>query len=182
MNSIFHKKLDEFMIIYIDDILVYSKFTKEHATHLEFMLQKFKKKKLYTNRAKNKFVNSKMNLGHVLFREGVKPNPKKIESIKEWQSLVSTKGVKSFLGLANFYRKFKKDFPTLTKPLIDLLKKKGSFKWKGEQLKAFDLLKMKLSPTLMLWFSNFENPFEMHINANCNRPFYARKTPNSLWK
>jgi hypothetical protein len=80
----------------------------------------------------------------------VKPNPKKIESIKEWQSLVSTKGVKSFLGLANFYRKFKKDFSTLTKPLIDLLKKKGSFEWKGEQLKAFDLLKMKLSPTLML--------------------------------
>jgi hypothetical protein len=80
----------------------------------------------------------------------VRPNPKKIESIKEWESLVSTKGVRLFLGLANFYKKFIKDFSTLAKPLIDLLKKDGSFEWKGKQQKAFDLLKRKLSSTLML--------------------------------
>jgi len=167
MNSIFHNKLDEFMIIYIDDILVYSKFAKEHATHLEFMLQKLKENKLYANRAKNEFASSKMDfLAHVLFQEGVRPNPKKIESIKEWKILMSTKGVKSFLGLANFCKKFLKNFSALAKPLTNLLKKKGSFEWKGEQQKVFDLLKMKLLSTLMLQFLNFKKPFEVHNNAN----------------
>jgi hypothetical protein len=102
MNLIFHEKLDEFVVIYIDDILVYSKY----ATHLEFVLQKLKENKLHANRAKNKFTNPKMNfLGHVLFREGVRPNPKKIESIRECQSLVLAKKVKSLLGLAKFYMK-----------------------------------------------------------------------------
>ncbi len=82
-------------------------------------------------------------LGHVLFWEGVKPNLKKIESIKEWQSPDLAKGVRSFLGLANFYKKFIKDFFALAKPFTDLLKKKGLFKWKDEQQSAFDMLKSR---------------------------------------
>lgn len=83
MNSIFHKKLDEFVSIYIDDILVYSKSTKEHVTYLEFVLQKLKEDKLYTNWVKSKFASLEMDfLGHVLFQEGVRVNLKKIESIK----------------------------------------------------------------------------------------------------
>jgi hypothetical protein len=89
-------------------------------------------------------------LGHVLSQEGVRPNPTKIESIKEWQSSMLAKGVRSFLGLANFYKKFIKDFLSLAKPLTDLLKKKGSFEWKGKQQKMFNLLKGKFSSTLML--------------------------------
>jgi len=128
MNSIFHKKLDEFMSIYIDDMLVYSKSTKEHVTYLEFVLQKFKENKLYINRVKNEFASPKMDfLGHVLFREGVKVDPKKVESINEWWSPMSAKVVKSFLGLANFYNEFIKDFSTLAKLLTNLLKKEGSF-------------------------------------------------------
>jgi hypothetical protein len=74
------------MIIYIDDILVYSKSIEEHGTHLEFVLQKLKENKLYTNYAKSEFTNLEMDfLRHVLFWEWVKPNPKKIESIKEWK-------------------------------------------------------------------------------------------------
>jgi hypothetical protein len=80
----------------------------------------------------------------------VKPNPKKMESIKEWQNLMSAKGVRSFLGLANFYRKFIKNFSSLAKPLTDLLKKEGLFEWKGEQQKLFNLLKGKFSSTLVL--------------------------------
>jgi hypothetical protein len=85
--------------MYINDILVYSKLTKEHAMHLEFVLQKFKANKLYiVNKKKCEFSNLKMNfLGHVLSQKGVRPNPKKIKLIKEWQSLISAKGVKSFL-------------------------------------------------------------------------------------
>ncbi len=133
MNLIFHKNLDDFMIIYIADILVYSKFAKEHVTHLELVLQNFKKNNLYANWGKSEFASLEMDfLRHVLSQEGVKPNPKKIESIKEWQNLSLVKRVKSFLGLANFYRKFIKDFLALAKLLIDLLKKEKSFGWKGK--------------------------------------------------
>jgi len=89
MNLIFHNKLDKFVIIYIDNILVYSKSIEEHVTHLKFVLQKFKENKLYANQAKSEFASLEMDfLGHVLFREGVRPNPRKIESIKEWKSLI----------------------------------------------------------------------------------------------
>ncbi len=79
MNSIFHEKLDEFVIIYITDILLYSKFVEEHTTHLEFVLQKFKKNKLYINWVKSEFVSLEMDfLGDVLSREGVRLHSKKI--------------------------------------------------------------------------------------------------------
>jgi hypothetical protein len=71
-------------------------------------------------------------LEHVLSWEGVRLDPRKIESIKEWQGLASANGVRSFLGLANFYKKFIKDLYALTKPFINFLKKEGSFKWKDE--------------------------------------------------
>jgi len=104
------------------------------VTHLEFMLQKFKENKLYANWANNKFVSLEMDfLGHVLSWEGARLDPKTIESIKEWQSPDLTKGVKSFLGLPKFYKKFIKDFSALAKPLIDLLKKEVLFEWKDDQ-------------------------------------------------
>jgi hypothetical protein len=96
----------------------------------------------------------------------VKPDPKKIELIKEWQSLVLAKGVRSFLGLVNFYRKFIKDFSALAKLLIDLLKKEGLFKWKCKQQKMFDLLKEKSLLTLKLQFMNFMKLFKVHTDAN----------------
>ncbi len=84
MNLIFHNKLNEFVIIYIYDILVYSKFEEEHATHLRFVFQKFKKNKLYVNHTKNEFTSLEMDfLGHVLSQEEVRPDLKKIGSIKE---------------------------------------------------------------------------------------------------
>jgi hypothetical protein len=71
-------------------------------------------------------------LGHVSSKEGVRLDPKKIESIREWQTLVSTKGVRSFLKLVDFYKKFIEDFFALAKSLTNLLKKEGSFEWKGK--------------------------------------------------
>jgi hypothetical protein len=105
-------------------------------------------------------------LGHVLFQEGVRPDPKKIKLIKEWQSLVLIKRVSSFLGLVNFYKKFIKDFFALVRSFIDLLKKGGSFEWKDEQQSAFNFLKGKLLLTLVLRFLDFVKPFEVHMDAN----------------
>jgi len=80
----------------------------------------------------------------------VKPDPKEIESVTKWQNMISAKRIRSFLGLASFYRKLIKDFSTLAKLFIDLLKKEGLFSWKGEQQKMFELLKRKLLSTSVL--------------------------------
>jgi len=167
MNSIFHDKLDEFVIIYINDILVYSKFVEEHVTYLEFLLQKFKNNKLYVNKVKSEFTSLKMDfLGHVLSQEGVRLNPKNIQSIKKWRRSMSAKGVRSFLRLANFYKRFIKDFSTLVKLLTNLLKKERLFEWKRKQEKTFEFLKGKLLVALVLSFLDSTKPFKVHTNAN----------------
>ncbi len=102
------------------------------------MLQKFKENKLYANWANNEFASLKINFLGFWSREWVRPDLRKIKSIKEWQSLVLAKGARSFLGLANFNRKFINYFFTLTRSLTNLLKKEGLFEWKDEQQKAFD--------------------------------------------
>jgi hypothetical protein len=78
-NSIFHDKLDKFLIIYIDDILIYSKLAKEHVRHLEYVLQKVKENELHANKTKSEFAQMEMDfLGHVLSPKGIRPNPKKV--------------------------------------------------------------------------------------------------------
>lgn len=109
--------------IYINDISVYSKCAEEHPQHLKYVLERLRDN-LYANWIMNIFPSLEMEfLGHVLFEEKVKTNPKKIQLIKKWQNLVIAKGVRSFLRLANFYRKFIKDFLALAKLLTDLFKK-----------------------------------------------------------
>jgi hypothetical protein len=86
MNSIFHEKLDEFIIIYIDDILLYSKMVKKHMEHLEYVFDKLRKNKLITIRAKSEFAQEETNfLEHIVLREGVRPDPKKLEKANHSQ-------------------------------------------------------------------------------------------------
>jgi hypothetical protein len=93
MNSIFHEKLDEFVIIYIDDILVYSKIIKEHVEHLQYVFNKLHDK-LFVNKAKNEFAQEEMDfLKHILSKEGVKPNVKKLQAIKYWKIPIIIKGI-----------------------------------------------------------------------------------------
>ncbi len=111
MDSIFHKKLDEFVIIYIHDILVYSKMAKEHAEHLEYVLNKLYEDKFFANMAKSEFAQEEMDfLGHILSWEGVTLDLKKLETTKDWKRLIVVKGIWYFLGLINFYWKFIKGF------------------------------------------------------------------------
>jgi hypothetical protein len=98
-------------------------------------------------------------LEHVLSQEGVRSDLRKIESIMEWQNLVSIKRVWLFLGLANLYRKFINIFFALVKPFTNLWKKEGSFEWKEEQQNVFNLLKGKLSSAPMLRFLDFAKSF-----------------------
>ena len=127
MNNSFYEYLDDFVIIYIDDILVYSKTAKEHAEHLKKVFQKLRSNKLYAKGDKCDWskLRSKF-LGHELTQGGVMVDDQKIKAILEWEKSKTTKGLRLFLGLVSYYRKFVWDFAKIAKPLSDLLKKSVS--------------------------------------------------------
>jgi hypothetical protein len=114
----------------------------------------------------------------VLSWEKVRPNPKKIKYFMEWQNPISAKGVKSFLRLTNYYRKFIKDFLTLAKLLTNLLEL--PFEWKDKQQNVFDLLKGKLSSMLVLQYIDFLKSFKVHTDASgfvISGVFMEKRTP-----
>ena len=111
MNRIFHPYLDKFVVVFIDDILVYSKSEEEHAEHLRVVLGVLREKKLFAKLSKCEFWLEEVSfLGHVVSRGGVVVDPSKIEAVSEWEAPKSVSEIRSFLGLAGYYRKFIEDF------------------------------------------------------------------------
>ena len=121
MNRVFRPFLDRFVIVFIDDILVYSKSRAEHTMHLSLVLQTLREHQLYTKFSKCEFwLEEVAFLGHVVSKAGIQVDPKKIEAITEWQRPTTVTEVKSFLGLAGYYRRFVKDFSRIAAPLTRL--------------------------------------------------------------
>ena len=111
MNRVFKPYLDRFMIIFIDDILIYSKSRAEHEQHLRIILQMLREHQLYAKLSKCNFWLQEVKfLGHTICKEGIKIDPKKVEAVAQWPRLTNVTEIKSFLGLAGYYRKFIKDF------------------------------------------------------------------------
>ena len=155
MNKIFQQYLDQFIIVFIDDILVYSKNREEHKLHLKLALQVLREKQLYAKFSKCEFWMEEIAfLGHVVSKHGVQPDSCKIKSIMEWEPPKSVTEIRSFLGLAGYYRRFVKDFSLVAKPLTNLLKKNVAFQWTDACQRSFDELKHRLTsaPILALPF------------------------------
>ena len=153
MNNIFHEYLDDFVIIYIDDILVYLKTTEEHAEYLEKVFQKLRSNKLYAKGDKCNWGKLRIKfLGYKLTQGKVMVDDQKIKAILEWEKPKTTKGLRSFLRLASYYRKFVRDFAKIVKPLLDLLKKSMSEIWDEHRYRTFGELKRRLTSILVLKF------------------------------
>ncbi|GJT01594.1 putative reverse transcriptase domain-containing protein [Tanacetum coccineum] len=145
MNRVCKPYLDKFVIVFIDDILIYSKNKKEHEEHLKQILELLKKEELYAKFSKCEFWIPKVQfLGHVIDSEGIHVDPAKIESIKDWTSPKSPTEIRQFLGLAGYYRRFIEGFSKIAKPMTKLTQKKVKFEWGDKQEAAFQLLKQKL--------------------------------------
>ncbi|GJZ91450.1 putative reverse transcriptase domain-containing protein [Tanacetum coccineum] len=153
MNRVCKPYLDKFVIVFINDILIYSKNQKEHEEHLKQILELLKKEELYAKFSKCEFWIPKVQfLGHVIDSEGIHVDPAKIESIKDWTSPKPPTEIRQFLSLAGYYRRFIEGFSKIAKPMTKLTQKKVKFEWGDKQEAAFQLLKQKLcsAPILAL--------------------------------
>ncbi|GJT22207.1 putative reverse transcriptase domain-containing protein [Tanacetum coccineum] len=151
MNRVCKPYLDKFVIVFIDDILIYSKNKQEHEEHLKLILELLKKEELYAKFSKCEFWIPKVQfLGHVIDSEGIHVDPAKIESIKDWTSPKSPTEIRQFLGLVGYYRRFIEGFSKIAKPMTKLTQKKVKFVWGDKQEAAFQLLKKKLCSALIL--------------------------------
>jgi hypothetical protein len=127
MNSVFMLELDKFVMVFIDDILIYSRSMKEHKEHLRIVLQRLREHKLYAKFSKCEFwIKEVPFLGHVVSTEGITVDPSKVKEVWEWKPPTSVSEVQSFLGLAGYYRLFIPNFSKIVKPITKLLKKEIS--------------------------------------------------------
>ncbi|GJZ93123.1 putative reverse transcriptase domain-containing protein [Tanacetum coccineum] len=169
MNRVCKPYLDKFVIVFIDDILIYSKNKQEHKEHLKIILELLKKEELYAKFSKCEFWISKVQfLGHVIDSEGIHVDPAKIESIKDWASPKSPTEIRQFLGLDWIYshRRFIEGFSKIAKPMTKLTQKKVKFKWGDKQEAAFQLLKQKLCSAPILALPEGSEDFIAYCDAS----------------
>ncbi|WVZ83365.1 LOW QUALITY PROTEIN: hypothetical protein U9M48_030523 [Paspalum notatum var. saurae] len=127
MNSVFMNELDKFVVVFIDDILIYSKNEKEHEEHLRVVLTRLREHKLYAKFSKCAF--RKWVSRGIFVEKGVAVDPSKVKDVREPEAAGNRHEIRSFLGLAGYYRRFIKDFSKIAKPMTSLTKKNAKFVW-----------------------------------------------------
>ncbi|GJU10169.1 putative reverse transcriptase domain-containing protein [Tanacetum coccineum] len=167
MNWVCKPYVDKFVIIFIDDILIYSKNKQEHAEHLKLILELLKKEQLYAKFSKCEFWIPKVQfLGHVIDSQGIHVDPAKIESVKDWASPKSATEIRQFLGLAGYYRRFIEGFSKIAKPMTKLTQKKIKFDWSDKAEAAFQLIKQKLCSAPILALPEGNEDFIAYCDAS----------------
>ena len=158
------------MVVYIDNITIFSNSLNEHIHDIDKLLAKLDGSNLKVNLNKCSFCKEEvLVLGHIVSKEGISPNPKKVKAILESRRPASVTEVKSFLGVVNFYQKFIKNCSTVAEPLILLTrgnKKKGCYFWSEEQEAAFTRLKGMLAKAPVLRFPDWANLFWIECDAS----------------
>lgn len=154
-------------LIYIDDIIIFSKTVDEHLLHLEEVFSRLRDANLKLNPKKCEFAKQELEyLGHIVTPQGIKPCPNKIKAVQEFPKPRNLKQLKSFLGLANYYRRFIKDFAKIAYPLHRLTKKSVNFDWSQECQEAFDKLKTTLISAPILIYPDFAKEFHLFVDAS----------------
>ncbi|GAU42077.1 hypothetical protein TSUD_326550 [Trifolium subterraneum] len=166
MNEVFKPYLRKFVLVFFDDILVYSKSWTEHLEHLEMVLRILQKHELVANKKKCQFGQTYVEyLGHLITNLGVAVDPSKVISVTNWPVPRNVKGVRGFLGLTGYYRKFIKDYDKIVRPLTELTKKDG-FVWNENAQRAFDSLKKSLTTAPVLTLPDFNKDFVIECDAS----------------
>ncbi|GKF29424.1 putative reverse transcriptase domain-containing protein, partial [Tanacetum coccineum] len=167
MNRVYKPYLDKFVIVFMDDIPIYSKNKQEHEEHIKLILGLLKKEELYAKFSKCEFWIPKVQfLGHVIDSQGIYVDPAKIESIKDWAFPKSPTEIRQFLGLAGYYQRFIEGFSKIAKPMTKLTQKKVKFEWGDKQETAFQLLKQKLYSAPILALPKGSKDFIAYCDAS----------------
>jgi hypothetical protein len=166
MNKVFMEYLDRFVVVFIDDILIYSKSESDREEHLRLVLQKLRDNQLYTKYSKCKFWISEVPfLGHIISNGGISMDPAKVKEIMEWNIPTTVMEIRSFLGLPGYYRRFIEGFSKIAKTMTSLLEKGREFKWNEKCQESFDQLKKRLMSPPMLVMPDLQKGFDIYCDA-----------------
>lgn len=167
MNTIFASLLRKSVLIFMDDILVYSKTLEEHKRHLAEVFQILQANGLLLKQSKCSFAQTHLEyLGHIISGQGDATDPSKIQAVENWPTPTNTKQLRSFLGLSGYYRKFIRHYGLISKPLTDLLKKNVQFMWTPQLQQSFDSLKHSLITAPVLKLPDFSSEFVVETDAS----------------
>ncbi|GBG73343.1 hypothetical protein CBR_g13064 [Chara braunii] len=167
MNRIFHDHLDKLVVVYLDDILIFSKSVEEHAQHVETVLSLLRQHKYKVNLEKCEFGRTKISyLGHEVSAEGIRPEDAKVASIRDWPRPQTVTEVTSFLGMCGYYRNFVNNYSTVASPLIDLTRLDTPWDWSDECEGAFKRLKLALMNHEVLMVPDPQKPFIVTTDAS----------------
>ena len=167
MNRIFRPFLDKFIVVFIDDILIYSRTQEEHAEHLRLVLGVLREKQMYAKLSKCEFWMDEVQfLGHVISAQGIAVDPAKVEAVVKWESPKSATEIRSFVGLACYYRRFIEGFSKIVTPLTLLTRKDQPFTWTDKCEESFQELKRRLTSAPILVIPDVGKPFEVYCDAS----------------
>ena len=167
MNHVFHEYLDKFVVVYLDDIVIYSRSVGEHLEHLKLVFEKLRENHLFVKREKCEFAQKEVNfLGHIIGNGQLKMDPKKVKAIDEWEAPRSVSELRSFLGLANYYRRFIQGYSKIAAPLTEMLKKDHVWEWLPNREEAFNKLKEAVTREPVLVLPDISKPFEVETDAS----------------
>jgi hypothetical protein len=167
MQLIFKDQLDDFVIVFLDDILIYSKNKNDHIMHVEKVLSLLRENKLYAKQSKCEFLKEKISfLGHSISYNGIKMEEDKVKAILDWPSPKDIKDVRSFLGLAGYYRKFISSFSRIASGMTDLLRKDNKFNWNEECESSFKNLKKSITTAPVLLIPDLSLPFTVVTDSS----------------
>jgi hypothetical protein len=167
MNSVFMDYLYKFVVVFIDDILIYSQSEEDHVDHLRKMFQRLREHQLYAKLSKCQFwIHEVLFLGHIIKRDELVVDLKKVVDILNWKAPKDVHGIKSFIGMVRYYRRFIEGFSRIARPMIALLANKVEFKWTQKCQETFEALKEKLTTTPVLFLADVHKPFSVYCDAS----------------
>ena len=167
MNRVFTKINGDFVVVYLDDLNIYSRNFNEHLKHLREVFERLRNANLKLKAKKCHFFKKELEfLGHIISEDGVKPDPDKVSAVKNQPVPNNLKELRQFLGLASYYRKFMEGFARIAAPLNQLMRKDTAYYWTDEQQQAFEKLKQRLIEAPILAHPDFDEPFIIMTDAS----------------
>jgi ribonuclease HI len=167
MNKVFMEYLDKFVVVFIDDILIFSKTEEEHENHLRLVLEKLRSNQLYAKFGKCEFWLTEVAfLGHVISAGGVSVDPSKVKDVLNWMPPTNVSEIQSFLVLAGYYCRFIQDFSKIAKRMTKLLEKNKDFEWTRERQASFQELRKHLTSTPVLVLADLTKKFDIYCDAS----------------